>query len=129
MVEDTYNDKHLDGDTFQLPEAGGGQGFDGFDENAPETPQTPALQDELPATRGNNRAPRQQEINTDLNRNNVVDGPHERRPRAYFTTTTFDRCFAMALIKPTVGSKLSSLPPEPRNYKQFQSHPATSCNG
>jgi hypothetical protein len=123
MVEDTYDDKHLDGDAFQLPEAGGGQGFDGFDENAPETPQTPAPQDELPATRGNNRAPRRQEINADLNRNNVVDGPREQRPRAYFTTTTFDCCFAMALIKPTVSSNLSSLPPEPRNYKQFRSHP------
>jgi hypothetical protein len=123
MVEDAYDDEHLDGDSFQLPEAGGGQDFDGLDENAPETPQAPALQDELPATRGNNRAPRRQEINADLNENNVVNGPRERRPRAYFTSTTFDRCFAMALIKPTVGSKLSSLPPEPRNYKQFRSHP------
>jgi hypothetical protein len=123
MVEDAYDDKPLDGNAFQLPEAGGSQGFDGFDENAPETPQTPAPTDELPATRGNNQAPRQQEINADLNRNNVVDGPRERRPRAYFTTTPFDRCFAMALIEPTVGSKLSSLPPEPRNYKQFPSHP------
>jgi hypothetical protein len=123
MVEDAYDDEHLDGDAFQLPEAGGGQGFDGLDENAPETPQAPALQDALLATRGNNRAPRRQEINADLNENNVVNGPRERRPRAYFTSTTFDRCFAMALIKPTVGSKLSSLPPEPRNYKQFQSHP------
>jgi hypothetical protein len=38
MVEDAYDNEHLDGDAFQLPEAGGGQGFDGLDENAPETP-------------------------------------------------------------------------------------------
>jgi hypothetical protein len=57
--------------------------------------------------RGNNRATRRQEINADLNENNIVNGPRERRPRAYFTSTTFDRCFAMALIKPTVSSKLS----------------------
>jgi hypothetical protein len=29
----------------------------------------------------------------------------------------------MALVKPTVGSKLSSLPPEPRNWKEFKTHP------
>jgi hypothetical protein len=32
----------------------------------------------------------------------------------------------MALIKPTVGSKLSDLPPEPRNWKSFKNHPRRS---
>jgi hypothetical protein len=32
----------------------------------------------------------------------------------------------MALIKPTVGSKLSDLPPKPRNWKSFKNYPRRS---
>jgi hypothetical protein len=104
-------------DDHQLPRAGGGDGFDGFedDDGAPTPPPQP--------TRGNNKAARRREINADLNPAHIVQGPRNRRPRVHFTSTTFDRCFAMALIKPTVGSKLSELPPEPRNYRQFKVHP------
>lgn len=93
-----------------LPQPGLPQEFDG-------------LPDDLPITQGNNTAARRQEIDGNLNIANILDNKRTRRPRVYFTSDTFDRCFAMALIKPTVGSKLSELPPEPRNWKEFLKHP------
>ena len=96
---------------FQLPRTGGGDDFDGL------------LRPLSPPTRGNNYAPRRLEINADFNPLNIIEGRRNRNARAYFTSATFDRCLAMALVKPTIGSKLSSLPPEPRNWKDFKTHP------
>ncbi|KAA8621799.1 rve domain-containing protein [Pyrenophora tritici-repentis] len=102
-------------DNHQLPRADGGDGFDGFEDDDEAPP--------APPTRGNNKAARRHEINADLNPAHIIHGPRNRRARAFFTSSTFDRCFAMALVKPTLGSKLSELPPEPRNYRQFLKHP------
>ncbi|KAG9377765.1 rve domain containing protein [Pyrenophora tritici-repentis] len=99
----------------KLPRADGGDGFDGFEDDDEAPP--------APPTRGNNKAARRHEINADLNPAHIIHGPRNRRARAFFTSSTFDRCFAMALVKPTLGSKLSELPPEPRNYRQFLKHP------
>jgi hypothetical protein len=74
-------------------------------------------------TQGNNKAPRRHEINADFNKAHIIDSPRLRRPRVVFTSITCDRCFAMALVKPVLGSKLSDLPPEPRNYHEFLKHP------
>jgi hypothetical protein len=107
----SYSDSEDDsGSDFQLPRAYRGDNFDGL----------------LPPTRGNNETLRRHEINADLNAAHIIDGQRLRRARAHFTSVTFDRCFAMALIKPVVGSKLSELPPEPRNYRDFLKHPR--CN-
>jgi hypothetical protein len=117
-VEEVAEDEAHDGDAFQLPEAGGGHGFDGLQPEPDPDPLRP--------TRGNNRAPRRQEISADMNKAHIIEGKRTRRQvgaRAHFTSTTFNRCLALALIKPTVGLKLSSLPPEPRNYRQFLNHP------
>ncbi|KAG9389227.1 rve domain containing protein [Pyrenophora tritici-repentis] len=102
-------------DNHQLPRADGGDGFDGFEDDDEAPP--------APPTRGNNKAARRHEINADLNPAHIIHGPRNRRARAFFISSTFDRCFAMALVKPTLGSKLSELPPEPRNYRQFLKHP------
>jgi hypothetical protein len=32
-------------------------------------------------------------------------------------------CFATSILKPTIGSKLSELPPELRNYRYFKTYP------
>ena len=109
-VEEVAEDEAHDEDAFQLPEAGGGHDFDGLQP------------DDLSPTRGNNRAPHQQEISADINPAQIIKVKRTRQKagaRAYFTLTTFDRCLALALIKPTVGLKLSSLPPEPRNYRKL----------
>jgi hypothetical protein len=92
------NDANNDNDP-PLPEVGRGPEFNSFE-------------DTRPPTQGNNRAPYQHEINADLDLANILLG---RCTRAYFTSITFDCCFALALIKPTVGLKLLSLPLEPRN--------------
>jgi hypothetical protein len=52
-------------------------------------------------------APRRRDINADLDEAHITQGPR-LRARAYFSSATFYRCFAMALLKPTVGSKLSN---------------------
>lgn len=78
---------------------------------------------DLIPTRGGNVAPRRHEINTDLNLSNIIEEGRRRVARVLFSTPTFDRCFALALLKPTVGSKLSELPPEPRNWRAFKIHP------
>jgi hypothetical protein len=117
-VEEVAEDDAYDGDAFQLPEAGGGHGFDGL--------QPEPDPDYLQPTRGNNRAPCRQEISADIKKAQIIEGKRTRQnagARAHFTSTTFDRCLALALIKPTVGLKLSSLPPEPRNYREFLNHP------
>ena len=108
-VEEVAEDEAHDGDAFQLPEAGGGHAFDGLQHEP----------DNLPPTRGNNRAPRRQEIGADINKEQIIEGKRTRRParaRAYFILTTFDCCLALALIKPTIGLKLSSLLLELYNY-------------
>jgi hypothetical protein len=101
------DDDSDDEDNFQLPRAGGGDDFDGLhnDNALPEAPPT----------RGNNQTPRRREINADFDEVHIIHGPRLQRLQPFFTLATFDKCFAMALIKPTVGSKLSDLPPEPRN--------------
>jgi hypothetical protein len=103
-------------DDFMLPQAGGPDHFDSFVENNEVDPEP---------TRGNNQAARHREINADFDASNIVTGKRTRKPtiRANFTSEVFNRCFALALIKPTVGSKLSDLPPEPRNWKAFKIHP------
>jgi hypothetical protein len=58
-------------------------------------------------TRGDNMAPRRRDINADLDEAHITQGPR-LRARAYFSSATFYCCFAMALLKPTVGSKLSN---------------------
>jgi hypothetical protein len=82
-VEEVAEDEAYDGDAFQLPEAGGGHGFDGLQP------------DPLWPTRGNNRALRQQDISADLNKAHIIEGKRTRQQggaRAHFTSTTFDRC-------------------------------------
>ena len=107
--QEIAEDEAHDGDAFQLPEAGGGHDFDGLQHEP----------DPLPPTRGNNRAPRRQEISADIDKAQIIEGKRTRQKtgaRAYFTSTTFNCCLALALIKLTVGLKLSSLPLELRNY-------------
>jgi hypothetical protein len=111
-----------DSNDLQLPRAGSGDDFDGLsdDDDRAAPPPLPVA-----PTRGDNVAPRRRDINADLDEAYIIQGPR-LRVRAYFSSATFNRCFAMALIKPTVGSKLSDLPPEPRNWKSFKNHPRRS---
>jgi hypothetical protein len=108
-----------DPDDFQLPRVSGGDDFDGLsdDDDGAAPPPPPVA-----PTRGNNVAPCRHDINADLDEAHIIQGLR-LRVRAHFSSATFDRCFAMALIKPTFGSKLSDLPPEPRNWKSFKNHP------
>jgi hypothetical protein len=126
-VEEVAEDNAYDGDAFQLPEAGGGHDFDGLQPEAGGGHNFNGRQpDDLLPTRGNNRTLRRQEISADINKAQIIEGKRTCQnagARAYFTSTTFDRCLALTLIKPTVGLKLSSLPPEPRNYREFLNHP------
>jgi hypothetical protein len=98
-------------DDYQLPRAGGGDGFNSFRDNN----RALALPSQL--TRGNNKAARQHKINADLDPAYIVQGPRNRRLRVHFTSATFNRCFAIALIKLTVSLKLLELLLEPCNYR------------
>jgi hypothetical protein len=70
MVEEVVEDDAYDRDTFQLPEASGGHGFDGIQ---PEPNPNP-----LQPTRRNNRAPRRQEISADINKAHIIEGKRTR---------------------------------------------------
>ena len=95
----------------------------------PEAPESQPIQappqNHTQTTRGNNRAARHTKIDADLRQENVVHTRRQRRLPERFSGVTFvmARCFATAIMKPTVGSKLSDLPPEPRNYRDFKKHP------
>jgi hypothetical protein len=127
MVEEVAEDNAYDGDAFQLPKASVGHDFDGLQPKAGGGHDFNRRQpDDLPPTRSNNRAPCRQEISADINKAQIIEGKRTRQnagARAYFTSTTFDHCLVLAPIKPTMGLKLSSLPPEPRNYQKFMNHP------
>lgn len=85
-----------------------------------ESPPSP-----VQTTRHGNRAERRHEIDADLRQENIITGRRQRRKPEHFTGISFTMasCFATAILKPTVGSKLSELPPEPRNWKDFKNHP------
>lgn len=74
--------------------------------------------------------PRHWEIDGTVKESNILPEGTKRagrgvnnRNRVFFSTPVFDRCLAMALLMPTNGSPLSSLPPEPRSYKHLSGHP------